>query len=511
MSNLSESRVQSLSHALRRSVHRTPDKTALIFQGDRWSYQQFDIYIDELAQGLIDLGVKKGDRIAILARNSHAFLTVRFAVARIAAIIVPINVMLGPGEVAYILEHSGARFVFADDDLIGLTEKERPATVENTFLVMGNDAGYRSWKDLLVAGAKCDEHASGEDLLQIVYTSGTESRPKGAMLTHAAVLWEYQSCLFDCEWRVDDITLHALPLFHCAALDLMAGPALTSGASGVIISKPTPDNICEAIETYAVTSLFAPPTVWISILRSEASRRHDLSSLVKGYYGASIMPVAVIEELAERLPDLRLWNVYGQTEIAPLATLLRPEEHDGHLGSAGRAALHVQTRVVDDEMSDVKPGEIGEIVHQSPQLLSGYWNQPDVTAKAFEGGWFHSGDLATIDSEGYITIVDRKKDMIKSGGENVSSREVEEVIYKHPKVSEVAVIGVPDPHWIEAVCACVVTREGDIVTEDEILAHCTERLAGFKRPKRVYLLDELPKNASGKIVKRELRTQLTDT
>jgi fatty-acyl-CoA synthase len=218
--------------------------------------------------------------------------------------------------------------------------------------------------------------------------------------------------------------------------------------------------------------------------------------------------VPVLEEIGRRLPNLRLWNFYGQTEIGPLATVLKPEDQVRKAGSAGRAVLNVETRVVDAEMRDVRPGEVGEIVHRSPQLLSGYYNDEQRTAAAFEGGWFHSGDLATIDDEGYITVVDRKKDMIKSGGENVASREVEEKIYQHPEISEVAVVGLPDPYWVEAVTAVIVLKPGSKLTETAVVDFCKPRMATFKVPKRVVFVESLPKNPSGKLLKRELRARL---
>src|SRR5678815_4598394 len=247
------------------------------------------------------------------------------------------------------------------------------------------------------------------------------------------------------------------------------------------------------------------PTVWIALLRSPLFDRTDLSSLKKGYYGASIMPMEVLRELAERLPAVRLWNLYGQTEIAPLATMLGPDEQLTRPGSCGRAVVNVETRVVDDAMRDVGPGEVGEIVHRSPHLMLGYFHHDERTKAAFDGGWFHSGDLATVDAEGYISVVDRKKDMIKSGGENVASREVEETIYRHPAVSEVAVIGLPDPYWIEAVTAVVVVKAGETLDEAALIAHCRQHMAHFKVPKRVVFTDALPKNPSGKLLKRELR------
>jgi fatty-acyl-CoA synthase len=217
------------------------------------------------------------------------------------------------------------------------------------------------------------------------------------------------------------------------------------------------------------------------------------------------MPVEVLKEIQRRLPQVRLWNLYGQTEIAPVATILKPEDQLRKAGSAGKPGLNIETRVVDDDMRDVAPGEVGEIVHRSPQLLSGYYNDPDKTASAFYGGWFHSGDLATMDDEGYITVVDRKKDMIKSGGENVASREVEEALYRVEGVSEVAVIGLPDPKWIEAVVAIIVPKAGAQLTEAGVIEACGKHLAHFKVPKRVILAEALPKNPSGKLLKRELR------
>jgi len=350
------------------------------------------------------------------------------------------------------------------------------------------------------------EPAFGEhDLLQIVYTSGTESLPKGAMLSHRAVIDQYVSCIVEGGMDENDVWLHALPLYHCAQLDVFLGPAVYLGATCVITAKPTPENLLPMIERHGIGAFFAPPTVWIALLRSPLFDAGKLAALRKGYYGASIMPVAVMRELVERLPRMRLWNLYGQTEIAPLATVLKPEDQLRKPGSAGRAVLNVETRVVDDAMNDVRPGEVGEIVHRSPHLMQGYFNDPERSAAAFAGGWFHSGDLGVLDDEGYLTVVDRKKDMIKSGGENVASREVEEALYRLAGVSEVAVVGLPHPRWIEAVAAIVVPKDGHALDEAAVLAHCAQHLAPFKTPKRVVFVDSLPKNPSGKLLKRELR------
>jgi fatty-acyl-CoA synthase len=417
--------------------------------------------------------------------------------------------------VAYILRHAGAETLATDS---GLAELAKQAAMLETkvkqfvWLPSEDDtepvSGMHNFHELAACqDALSESGLASQDLAQIVYTSGTESMPKGAMLTHDAVLWQYVSCVVNAEIAEQDLALHALPLYHCAQLDVFFGPAIYIGSSNVITSKPVPDNLLALIEKYKITSFFAPPTVWIALLRSPLFDADKLVHLAKGYYGASIMPVEVLKELASRLPRVRLWNLYGQTEIAPLATMLGPDDQLRKPGSCGRAVLNVETRVVSDDMQDVKPGEVGEIVHRSPHLMLGYFKDAEKTRAAFTGDWFHSGDLATIDEEGYISVVDRKKDMIKTGGENVASREVEEMIYRLSAVSEVAVIGLPDPKWVEAVTAVIVLKTGQSLTEAEVMAHCNQHMASFKSPKRVVFAQALPKNPSGKLLKRELRTQ----
>jgi fatty-acyl-CoA synthase len=510
-------RRQTLGDVLRRTAQRFPSKTAIICATTQWTYAEFDALVSRLAAGLSTLGIQQGERVAVLARNSHGFAAMRFALARIGAVLVPINFMLKADEVAYILRHAEARFLVTDS---GLAELARASAALQTqvreFIWIPAEeasqpvAGMHSF-DALIA---CQEPVpqttiESGDLLQIVYTSGTESSPKGAMLTHDAVLWQYASCVVDAEIQTADVTLHALPLYHCAQLDVFFGPNVYVGSSNIITAKPVPDNLLQLIETHKVTSFFAAPTVWISILRSPALLPEKVASLVKGYYGASIMPVEVLRELASRLSNVRLWNLYGQTEIAPLATMLGPQDQLRKPGSCGRPVLNVETRVVNDDMQDVVPGEVGEIVHRSPHLMLGYFKDDARTQAAFEGGWFHSGDLGTIDAEGYLSVVDRKKDMIKSGGENVASREVEEMIYRLPQVSEVAVIGLSDPQWVEAVTAVIVLKNDARLSEDEVIEFCREHMASFKSPKRVIFADTLPKNPSGKLLKRELRKSYT--
>jgi len=512
-------RVHTIGDLLRRSAHREPNKTALICGAVAWTFSEMDAICNRLGRGLLALGISKGDRVAVLSRNSHAFAALRFAVARIGAILVPINFMLNPDEISFILKNSGAKVLVAGPDLVDAARAAtaKGSSVETLVWLPGEDASalpkdMTTFDDLLHGDASpLEVSVDGREPAQIIYTSGTESLPKGAILTHEAVMWQYVSCIIDGGMAAQDNVLHALPLYHCAQLDVFLGPAIYLGASGVITSKPVADNILALIEAHGITAFFAPPTIWIAMLRSPAFDKTNLATLQKGYYGASIMPVEVLLELQRRLPDVKFWNFYGQTEIAPLATVLKPEDQLRKAGSAGKPTLNVETRVVSVDMEDVKVGEVGEIVHRSPHLLSGYYNDPAKTAAAFVGGWFHSGDLATVDADGYITVVDRVKDMIKTGGENVASREVEEMIYRLPAVSEVAVVGLPDARWIEAVTAIIVVKNGHTLDQDAVLEHCTGAMAHFKVPKRVIFVDSLPKNPSGKLLKRELRKRFLGT
>jgi fatty-acyl-CoA synthase len=513
---IARTRRNTISDILHRTAARFPAKTALIYGVRRLTYLEFDEIVNRTANAFAAKGVLKGERIALFSHNNLAYAVIYFALARIGAISVPVNFMLNASEVAYILNHSGATGIIVEDALKATAAQalEINAGTNSVPLrgVIGNHTtgdGWENVEDWLAYPATTapDVAIADDDPLQLLYTSGTESRPKGATMSSRSLMAQYVSCIVEGQMSGDDIEIHSLPLFHCAQLHCFLTPGVYLGATNIILGGPDPATILATIEREKVTKLFCPPTVWISLLRHPDFDKRDLSSLAKGYYGASIMPVEVLKELSQRLPEVRLFNFYGQTEMAPLATALPPQDQQRKAGSAGRATLNVETLIVDDEDNPVPPGTVGEIVHRSPHAMLGYWNDPAKTADTFRNGWFHSGDLGIMDAEGYLYVVDRKKDMIKTGGENVASREVEEVIYSHPAVSEVAVFGVAHPHWIEAVVAAVVVRPGHTLTENELITHCRERLAGFKTPKQVILIEKLPKNASGKILKRELRNE----
>jgi fatty-acyl-CoA synthase len=510
-------RQHSVGDLLHRTARRDPDKLAVVAGELRMTYAEFDVAVNRTAHTLAARGLSKGDRLALLSHNCWQYAVLAFATAKLGVVLVPVNFMLTAHEISYILDHSGAAGIVAEDALVPAAAEalgSRTGGIRGVIALSGAapadgwedvDGWWRTGPDSAPEVAVADD-----DPLRLMYTSGTESRPKGVMLSSRSLIGQYVSCAIDGGMSGDDIEVHSLPMYHCAQLDCFFSVDVYLGATSVILPGPDPAALLATIERERATKLFCPPTVWISLLRHPDFDTTDLSSLRKGYYGASPMPVEVLRELTERLPDVRLWNFYGQTEMAPLATILRPHEQLERAGSAGRASVNVETRLVDDADEPVPPGEIGEIVHRSPHATLGYYNDEEKTAAAFRGGWFHSGDLGIMTEDGYLSVVDRKKDMIKTGGENVASREVEEAIYELDGVAEVAVFGISHPHWIEAVTAVVVAKPGAALTPDGVRAHAKARLAGYKQPKYVVIADGLPKNPSGKILKRELREKHAD-
>ncbi len=493
-------RRDTIGDAVSRTAYRYRDRIALRFADRAWSYRAMDAVTTQLAADLRRSGLAKGDRVVAFGRNSDFYLLCWMACCKAGLIHVPANYALSPSELGYIVAQSGASLVLHDPAL------------RDTALAAGA-AATRSFEDIMPAGesgqgdAAIGEDVDDDEIAQILYTSGTTGTPKGAMLTHRALLAEYASSIVGCEYTGDDRVLMALPLYHSAAMHVFSMPHLLTGAEILLIEGPVPALCLQLIEQHRINSFFCPPTVWITLLRHPDFATRDLSSLRRAYYGAAIMPVPVLQELRERLPGIRAFNCYGQSEISPLATVLKPEEHDARPASVGRPVLNVATRVVDLDMNDMPPGQHGEIVHRSSQLMVGYWDKAEETVQAFEGGWFHSGDVGYFDAEGYLYVVDRIKDVINTGGVQVASREVEDALFTHPAISEVAVIAVPDPKWIEAVAAVVVLREGAEATEAELVEHARATLAPYKLPKRVFFADSLPKNTAGNLLKRELRVR----
>ncbi|MEC3891772.1 AMP-binding protein [Nocardiopsis alba] len=504
MSPITSSTVDGVLH---RSATRTPERTALIFEGRSWTYAELDDAVTRAAARLLSLGATKGDRIAAYGRNSDAYLIGYLACARAGLVHVPVNFALQGEELAYLLEQSGSTMVLVDPALRSAVDALRSRTGVEQVLELREGPGSLLAQVLEGPVPELDVEVADTDLVQLLYTSGTTSRPKGAMMTHRALVHEYLSCLAALDLKADDHPLHAMPLYHSAQMHVFLMPWLAVGATNTLVETPDPADVLRRIEADRHGAFFAAPTLWVAMAGRPEFDDRDLTSLRKAYYGASIMPGPVLERLRTALPELGFYNCFGQSEIGPLATVLRPEEHADRPSSAGRSVLFVEMRVVDDQGREVAPGESGEVVYRSPQLCEGYWDKPEETAEAFRDGWFHSGDLVRADAEGYIEVVDRIKDAINTGGVLVASREIEDVLFAHPDVAEAAVVGMPDAKWIEAVTAFVIpTAEADADTlPDRLVAHVKERLAPFKVPKEVRLVTELPRNASGKILKRELR------
>ncbi|MGP3925825.1 acyl-CoA synthetase [Streptomyces sp. 8N616] len=498
-------RSSTVDGVLRRSARRVPDRTAVRYEDRAWTYRELDEAVSAAAGVLREHGPRPGDRVASYGHNSDAYLIGFLACARAGLVHVPVNHGLTGEDLHYILRQSGSSLVLADPGL----RHEIPDTCGVQLLRDSDDsllARLRTARPY-AAGAGPDAEPGMEpdagDLVQLLYTSGTTALPKGAMMTHRALVHEYVSAITALDLKETDRPVHALPLYHSAQMHVFLLPYLAVGAENTILDAPVAARIFDLVEAGRADSLFAPPTVWIGLAGHPGFDERDLTGLHKAYYGASIMPVPVLERLRARLDGLAFYNCFGQSEIGPLATVLGPGEHEGRMDSCGRPVLFVEARVVDESGQEVPDGTPGEVVYRSPQLCEGYWEKPEETAEAFRDGWFRSGDLAVRDSEGFFTVVDRVKDVINSGGVLVASRQVEDALYEHPGVAEVAVIGLPDDRWIEAVTAVVVPR-GEVEPQ-ELVDHARERLAHFKAPKRVILVEELPRNASGKILKRELR------
>lgn len=516
-----DARANTVDGILRRSARRVPGRTALRYQDRTWTYRELDAAVTSAARLLRAAGPRPGDRVAAFGHNSDAYLIAFLACARAGLVHVPVNHGLTGEDLHYLLHQSGSALVLTDPQLADrlppavrtMALRDAPGALLARVQQAARDTAEAADGGPDAAGTGEWAAAADDSLVQLLYTSGTTAQPKGAMMTHRALLHAYTSAIVALGLRETDRPVHALPLYHSAQLHVFLLPYLAVGAENTLVDGPEPRQLFDLVEAGRADSLFAPPTVWIALANHPEFPERDLGALRKAYYGASIMPVPVLERLRARLPGLAFHNCFGQSEIGPLAMVLGPNEHEGRMDSCGRPVLFVEARVVDETGAEVPDGERGEIVYRSPQLCTGYWDKPQETEEAFRGGWFHSGDLAVRDADGYFTVVDRIKDVINSGGVLVASRQVEDVLHTHPGVAEVAVIGLPDPHWIEAVTAVVVPRAADgggpHVGEQELIELARARLAAFKAPKRVLFVDALPRNASGKILKRALRDRFT--
>lgn len=501
------------------------ERDAYSFRGESVTFAAFEERTNALAGGLRQLGVHRGDRVAMLLVNSADFLDLMFAVAKLGAITVPVNTRLAAAEVGFILADSGADVFAYHAPLAGVARAalaEPGVRVRHRVLSWGEPAdGELTLAEVRAAGSsrRTEADVSETDVAGLMYTSGTTGRPKGAMLTHANLWWNAINTLVTGRGlREGDRTVTVAPMFHIGGLGVHTLPLIYVGGTSVIQAAFDPAETLAEMARSRATVQFLVPAMWAAIARVPDFDNYDLSALELAVSGGAPCPLTVIEFFRRR--GLPFQEGFGMTETAPLVSVLDADHVAERAGSIGRAVMHVQARIVDEQDADVAVDAVGELALRGRNIFVGYWGRAQATAEAFRGGWFHTGDLGRMDAQGFITLVDRKKDMIISGGENVYPIEVEQVIYRHPGVEEAAVVGIPDERWGELVVAVVVRRmaagdggdaAGDATAEltaGELLEFCRERLSHFKCPRRVEFVEALPRNATGKVLKTELRSQV---
>ncbi|GAA5064395.1 acyl-CoA synthetase [Nocardia callitridis] len=500
-----------LTQGLHRAVQQHPDGVMLV-HGERSStFAQVADRVARLAGGLRDLGVQDGDRVAILGLNSDRYGEYLLAVPWANAVLNPVNIRWSAAEIAYSLRDSQSTVLLVDDAFAPLLPALRAAYPGLRTVIHYGDgptpASTVSYAELIAASAPVpDARRGGDQLAGLYYTGGTTGFPKGVMLSHANLISSAFGALatgylpeFGARW------LHAAPMFHLADLAGWNAQVILGGAH-VIIPMFDPLAVLRAIDAHRITDVLLVPLMVQQLVDHPACADYDLSSLRHIIYGASPISEALLERAMKVFPSAGFTQCYGMTELAPVATLLGPQDHTARLlRSAGRVAPHVEVRIVDEQGAEVAPGTVGEIVASGPNVMLGYWNRPDDTAAALRDGWMHTGDGGYLDDDGYLFVVDRIKDMIVSGGENVYSAEVENAIATHPSVAACAVLGVPDQDWGERVHAVVICQPGAELSIEELREHTKTLIAGYKAPRSLEVVTELPVSGAGKIVKRELR------
>ncbi len=504
-----------------RTVYR--DNVAAVCGAERLTYGQLGERIDRFSNALQKIGVKRGDVVAYLSFNCHRLLEGYYAVPQMGAILLPINIRLTPPDIAYILTDAGASTVVIDRQLTGLLAPILPSlpSVKNVILMGGDPKTDMPFKgedyEALIAGAPAaftPPALDEDDVAELFYTSGTTARPKGVMLTHRNLVSHAYSSLACANIDDTDVILHSIPLFHVNGWGTPHTLTMVGGRH-VMVPKFDPEHVLEVMEREGVTKMFAVPTMAIALMNAPSWRTRDLSSVSRIMFGGAATPPSLLKAMDERLPHALVHCGYGLSETSPILTTALPKSRsrlDRNASIAQRVTAGVPLPGIDVEIlgEDGEPLAhdgiaVGEICARGNSVFAGYWKQPQETAKSIVDGWFHTGDMGSIDEDGYVSIVDRKKDIIITGGENVASIEIEKAIYEHASVLECAVIGVPDTHWGEAPAAFIVLKPGATLDVAELIDHSRAKLAHFKVPKHVRFLDALPKGGTGKILKRELR------
>lgn len=486
------------------------DKPALVFKDRTTSFAQLSSLSNQVAQQLLAADIKPHSRVAFMGANSDLYFQLLFGAQKARAVLVGVNSRLAGPEVAYVLNDAQAEMVFVGKDFVPLIESIL-ADCPQVRQVIAMDGGHDSWEDFAAwRDAGSDTHPAldyqpDDDFIQL-YTSGTTGHPKGVQLTNTNMGSALEQANDWADWNADDHVLLCMPLFHIAGVNVgLIG--LLEGAKVTVLPEVDPVEILRLVAEERISILFMVPAVILFVMQAPNIAEADVSSVRQVIYGASPIAEELLVQAAEKF-RCDFVQVYGLTETTGGGTNLKPHDHDparNKLRSCGKPNKGVEIRIVDEDGKDVAQGEVGEIIMRAATNMKGYWNKPDATADAVRDGWFYSGDAGFLDEEGYVFIHDRVKDMIVSGGENVYPAEVENALFAHPQIADVAVIGVPDEKWGEAVKACVVLESGAEVSAEEIIAFARERIAGYKLPKSVDYVEALPRNPSGKILRRELR------
>lgn len=503
----------SLGRIIASWADRAPDRKALSFEGRSWTYGQLAARIDRLATALAAGGVGRDDRVGFLGLNHPAFFEAMFAAARLGAIFVPLNFRLTSSELDYIINDADVHTLFADDDHRAVLEQIR--TKSDVQRYIGTESAARGWEShaaLIQASQPIAKPAKAEadDVALLMYTSGTTGRPKGAMLSHGNLCWNNINLLHLLELGSTEVSLVVAPLFHIGGLNVTTLLTWQKGGEIVLHRNFDPAAAVAAIEEHGVTQMFGVPAMYLFMSQEASFAAADLSSLRVAVVGGAPVPEPLIERYLDK--GVPFAQGYGLTETAPAAAFLLPEYARTKIGSAGFPPPHTEVAILDAAGDLLARGQRGEICVRGPNVMKGYWRQPEATAGVMDQrGWFHSGDSGFYDDDGFLYVVDRVNDMVVSGGENVYPAEVESALYEHPRIKEVAVIGLPDERWGEAVTAIVVLDTGHTLTLDELRDFAAGKLARYKLPTRLYDMQALPRNAAGKVLKFELRERYLES
>jgi acyl-CoA synthetase (AMP-forming)/AMP-acid ligase II len=512
----------NVGDALTRTAARLPDRTAVVDGSRRWTYAELDARVNRVANGLSARGYRRGDVLALASGNSCEFLVTYFACAKLGLVCVPLNLGWRADEIAYVLDHSESRGIVVEAQLVAqvLPGVEKVPTVRDVVVAYGTDGRYevglpdRNWltfADLHDDSAAAPEVVVGDrDAISYLYTSGTTSFPKGVVGSHLAIYLESLMVVAETGLQTGERVACLMPLFHTAQLNGFGTPAVMVGATQYLLRGFDGDSLLDLVERERITRMFALPMMYRALVERPDIVARDLSSLRKAAYAMAPMPDALLRRCLDVF-GCDFYLAFGQTEMSPVTTFFRPEHQLSHAGAVGTQVVNVQIGIMAPDGSLLPRGEQGEIVYRSPQALEEYLKNADATAAAFAHGWFHSGDVGRLDPDGMLWFTDRNKDVIKTGGENVASIEVEKAVYAaEPDVAEAVVVGLPHARWSEAITAVVVPKPGVELTETALLAKLRSHLDPYKIPKSVIVVDELPKTSTGKIQKNVLRDRYAD-